>query len=553
MSCDDQIAVSTATQAEAEAGMVNNKAMTPLRVKQAIDTLGVSKIELASPLGSGIVGSKRDAPSAVPATVKARLDQVVSVKDWGVEGSSTVADIAKIQAAVDEAPLGSTLLLPGGIIFSTGLSITRQINIRAENGATILGVGADPNAHLIDMRIAPGGTLEGSSNAMLFTNFRAEVALGYAANSTLNIESQNGVGAAQLNYSFIGGRIAGRDDQGGAALRIAGLHTQLHTFQNVDIWNGVHLEGCADACRFIACPVGGLRTGFVIDVVPGAFHTLIRDCVITARNAAVHVKGGSRVKIFDNQIEQHGGINGHPDDAHIILEALSYSLRDIEIIGNNFGGGGDVTDLIVMKTSGGRTIDGTKVYRNTYARSLGYDVRITDPGVRHTYFDSTSNLRGDRGGGGYTIYPTYSSNSLNVNDLLLVSDAGIATRYIHKGAVEMGGTSATALINSWTCPATMYAQIIGDEVRFSGYADGPPAPQIDLVFGQMPEGMRPQVDVSFLLPGYDLLTGASVPTAISVTPTGYLTANRAGSTNAVRVNLAGIRFTAARTGYDPGY
>ncbi len=38
-----------ATQAEAEVGMANDKVMTPLRTKEAIDALGVSLTALASP------------------------------------------------------------------------------------------------------------------------------------------------------------------------------------------------------------------------------------------------------------------------------------------------------------------------------------------------------------------------------------------------------------------------------------------------------------------------------------------------------------------------
>lgn len=46
-----------ATQAEAEAGTVNDKMMTPLRTKEAIDALGVSQVALASPSGAGLVGT----------------------------------------------------------------------------------------------------------------------------------------------------------------------------------------------------------------------------------------------------------------------------------------------------------------------------------------------------------------------------------------------------------------------------------------------------------------------------------------------------------------
>ncbi|WP_062770392.1 right-handed parallel beta-helix repeat-containing protein [Sphingopyxis terrae] len=540
-----------ASQAEAEAGVVSDKAMTPQRVSQAIDALGVSQAVLASSSGGEMVGVKRSEPSTVSATAKTLFEQTVSARDWGVSGLSTSSDIAKLQAAVDEAPLGSTLLLPGGVIFSDGLSITRHINIRGENGATILGVGTNPAINLVDVRIAPGETLEGSSNSMLFTNFRAEVALGYTAKSTLNVESQSGVDAAQLNYSFIGGRIAGRDDQAEAALRIAGMTSQMHTFQGMDIVNGVLLDGCADACRLIGNNIGGLRTGIKVNVVAGAFNTLIRDNVITSTNGAIHIIGGSRVIILNNQIEQIG-TNGHPDEAHIILEALTYSLRDIEIAGNNFGGGA-LEHSIVMKTSGGRTIEGVKVGTNTWGKTTDEDMMIADSGVKHTYLAAVQNFRGDRGGGGFTVYPAYSSNTLDVNDLLTVNDGGVGTRRVRNNAQALGGSSSTALQNSWTCAASMYAQIIDDEVRFSGYADGPSSAQNAVQIATLPAGMRPQVEEIFELPGYDVGTGARVAALCQVQTDGDIIMTRASSTNSVRIGLAPLRFVAARTGYDPGY
>lgn len=50
-----------ASQAEAEAGVVSDKAMTPQRVSQAIDALGVSQDVLASSSGAAMVGFRRAA------------------------------------------------------------------------------------------------------------------------------------------------------------------------------------------------------------------------------------------------------------------------------------------------------------------------------------------------------------------------------------------------------------------------------------------------------------------------------------------------------------
>lgn len=81
--------VPTATQAEAEAGTINDKAMTPLRVTQAIDALGISQTVLASANGAGMVGFGQNGMSAVRRSVESRLRDTVNVRDFGAIGDGT--------------------------------------------------------------------------------------------------------------------------------------------------------------------------------------------------------------------------------------------------------------------------------------------------------------------------------------------------------------------------------------------------------------------------------------------------------------------------------
>ncbi|ALC11204.1 hypothetical protein [Sphingopyxis sp. 113P3] len=74
-----------ASQSEAEAGAVNNKAMTPQRVAQAIDALGVSQAVLASSTGAEMVGFRQDDPDAVDGTVEAELRNRITVTQFGAD------------------------------------------------------------------------------------------------------------------------------------------------------------------------------------------------------------------------------------------------------------------------------------------------------------------------------------------------------------------------------------------------------------------------------------------------------------------------------------
>jgi len=83
-----------ASQPEAEAGSSNSKAMTPQRVKQAIDALGVSQDILASTNGGTMVGTKRGVSGAPTLLLGSRLDQrPVTLEECGAldGGESTTA------------------------------------------------------------------------------------------------------------------------------------------------------------------------------------------------------------------------------------------------------------------------------------------------------------------------------------------------------------------------------------------------------------------------------------------------------------------------------
>jgi hypothetical protein len=141
-----------ATQAEAEAGTANDKAMTPLRTKQAIDALGVSQTALAAPTGGEMVGFQRT--GGIARNIASALVETWRVTDFMTEAQ--IADVISgaglldvtvaIQDAVNalRAAGGGTLVFPNGLYKITD---TIVVDHNATNVGIILS-GAGRGTHI---------------------------------------------------------------------------------------------------------------------------------------------------------------------------------------------------------------------------------------------------------------------------------------------------------------------------------------------------------------------------------------------------------------------
>lgn len=136
---NDNIPGSTAASAVSYSPTGNFTATT---VQGALD-------ELATSSGANIIKYNQGATGAVTRTVKSKLQDVVSVKDFGATGDGTTDDTAAIQAAVNalsQAGVGGVVRFPAGTY-----KVTSNINITWPNGSnanapahvTLEGDGAD--------------------------------------------------------------------------------------------------------------------------------------------------------------------------------------------------------------------------------------------------------------------------------------------------------------------------------------------------------------------------------------------------------------------------
>lgn len=210
------------TQAEAEAGVVNTGRMTPQRVKQAIDALGVSQDVLASPTGGEMVGFEQEGVGSEADDIGSRLRRTKQALDFipnglraGVmDGTNATVLTAYVQAAVDATPEGWTLEFQGDGWIMGVVDLEQSIRLAGPATITLSGSGARFrfNANF-DTFVADNLTIIGDSNpASDHYGFAPTTSSIVIQNATFNNNKisnvVNGIDcSAMVNFRVTGGKI----------------------------------------------------------------------------------------------------------------------------------------------------------------------------------------------------------------------------------------------------------------------------------------------------------------------------------------------------------
>lgn len=215
----------------------------------------VTKTELASADGAGLVGAIQSGAGATARTVQAKLRETVSVRDFGAVGDGATDDTAAIQAAIDSlGAAGGTVTIPNGarcLVDGANLLVRRNVSLVGPHQF----MGSPGNN-----TFAPYGSIGG---ALILNSARTITMQGGSALKGLLIHRKGMTFPASDASAFAGTAITADGDDitvdGVMALGFAVAYTsancQRPTLVNFrfDCIDGVLINNCADIARLIDC------------------------------------------------------------------------------------------------------------------------------------------------------------------------------------------------------------------------------------------------------------------------------------------------------------
>lgn len=300
---------------------------------------------------------------------------VIDVRDYGAVGDGSTDDTAAVQAAIDAAPAGGTVMLPAKTYLLSGsgaelLLINKNLRLVGQHGiATVLRVAASVGASTDVIRIDVAGQVQ----FLAIEDLIIYPVSGTPAQHGIHIDvTDAGQSMSQMTIERVYVR-----PLGGRAIKLTNPTNTDGFFssviQNCQLYGGIDLARSGDSLRILNNTITGANCGIDLDSVDGALQCLIEGNNITSAGGAVRIVNGGQTKIIRNQIEQTVTHTG-PDNAMIsIVGRTAYHVWATEIIGNNINGQTTkVTNLIKVDYA-----DDTWIDRNVLNPGSGDDVVIT--------------------------------------------------------------------------------------------------------------------------------------------------------------------------------
>lgn len=311
---------------------------TATTVQGALDELGAST-------GANIVKYNQGATGAVTRTVKSKLQEVVSVKDFGAVGNGTTDDTAAIQAAVDAlsaAGVGGTVYLPAGTY-----KVTSNISITWPNGAdsntpariTLRGEGADIS-YIYDYRAGSptGGCItidfSASFGSRFFTCEMGGFSLIKKVNATtIDIPTNVYTIGTGIGLYMDGVPTLGSFDN----IRIVGYNTSVQMVDCLGVtFNNLMIYGC------------DLGVVAAIDVNTEPTALTFNDCSASAcKSVAYLISGGGPVRFNGGIVGPGGTMAGSSQgvSAGIFYGTSAFITTELVVDGTYFelnGGNADI-------------------------------------------------------------------------------------------------------------------------------------------------------------------------------------------------------------------
>lgn len=386
----------------------------------------------------------------------------INVRDhFGVCGNNDPGDMAKIQCALDTAPIGCRLVIPTDIYNgSVPLNMTRHMDIDFQD-AIVGCTSQNPLHDVLAIDICDASPQSDSRNLTITGG-----ALSAQGRSAISVKTTH-IGVNGLKIT------KGRHYGPKQAIYMNGLNTQFSTIEDNTLYNGVFMDKCSDGNRVHRNTIFGEQTGVIIDTVPGAYKTYVGQNTITSRDGALRVVDGSQVDFERNTVEQGEGWGVNQLHASVKIEGTTRIASGIRIIGNNFGNSiAPNNPHIWLQNAEECIIDG-----NDFHLRQPCDIKL-DAGASYNKIGA-NRVKGIRSGD-----PT---------SMLLISDAGVGNFGVQHSAAYLG------LQNGWTASSDfMFFKDQSGVVHFRGLLIAGTVAS-GSVIGTMPLGFRPANQVPALL------------------------------------------------------
>lgn len=503
--------------------------------------------DLASQVGASLISGARAEASVFPWIMRDWLGQRVDALSWipadiraDIAIQDNGIDLAPyIQAALDEAPIGCDLYFgPGDWRVYSTLTVRRQMNLIG-NGMRLQGYfGADTTSNLIDINIEEAVLGNTDARGMVLREMRAYFSNG--GHSVCVVDNVAPMGG-NLGMMFEHCGFAAPDTGTGSALEFVGVDVQKHLVLGGHMTNRVKFAGCADGVKLFAVLIDGHKTGVHLDSAEGAFRQIVERCIIVSRDGQIAVYNGSQVDILHNQLEQFPGYGANqlPQKCQLLVYPQTYGSRSINIIGNNFGGGGNCEVPIELRGGAG-AVDDTFIDLNTFnPGSTGLDWRILDAAVRGTKIGPNNKLRGSRGGVVIDGGGVASANTENSLDLMSFSDLGSWTYGVWKTGADLSLPGTTTANTGFRFKKTFDDIVIFEgSISTSDNSGG-------VLLATLPPGFRPKRQT------YQFFAGAGGSTTLRFDTNGQILGVGVPATG--EIWLSGFTLPVkGRVKYDPG-
>lgn len=440
--------------------------------------------------------------------------------------TGSLTDTQAAQAAFDNAPIGAILhFKPRQWSFTSTLTMSKVQKIDA-TGAAMWALSLTAT-QLLEVKIQSTGygTTNGREFGIRGGNWYAPTcdhAVFMKSTTGASGSSDNATGYPLLNAIIC----EGIWESSLGAIRIRGVDNHFIKIDKNAINSGVFIDLTGDGNQVTNNIIAGTQPGVYINLVSGAFNTLVSGNAIVGSGGGVDVENGDMIVIENNQFEQSASGSASPK-SHVTIRGAARIARNNRILRNNFGGGAYIDTNITIFNGRYNLID-----ENQFNVATVQDINFSSSAGAGS--EANYNVVGSKNGyrGTRTKKVPSSNTGTDVGRRLTINDQGYGNRGVWKSATQF-----LAFANSWS--AGTAARFMVDEIGFLRFA-GPWTNGTLLVttkVGTLPVGHRPEENVVVPFPS----DGGATKTMFLNASTGDMTLNEAQlGTNSYPSAMGGV-------------